>query len=301
MLFRSGPLAGGSSLVRWIERELGFPNSMVDRIVPHTTDELRDRVQGLLGVRDRWPVATESFTQWVLEDRFVAGRPPWQLAGVEFVADVAPFEDMKLRLLNAAHSAIAYLGVVAGWQTVDAAIAQPALRGFIDTMLKREVEPTLAEGSVPAGYRERLLQRFANAALAHRCAQIAMDGSQKMPQRLLGTVRDRLDAGAPVEHLALAVAAWLHFLRGHDEVGERYTVDDPEADALVQVHREAEVVADPQARAALFTRSIAAFGCLADDLRWVTVLAPALRSLRERGVLVSLNSLALRHNPLTTP
>ena len=226
---RSGPLAGGSSLVRWIERELGFPNSMVDRIVPHTTDELRDRVQGLLGVRDRWPVATESFTQWVLEDRFVAGRPPWQLAGVEFVADVAPFEDMKLRLLNAAHSAIAYLGVLADLATVDAAVAQPELRRFIELFWRTEaiaaLPPGLAGRADP--YCQALMTRFQNTALAHRTAQIAMDGSQKLPLRLLPTVRARLCAGHSFDASALVIAAWIRFLGGRTDTGHAFDIDDP--------------------------------------------------------------------------
>ncbi|MBP7658707.1 MAG: mannitol dehydrogenase family protein [Burkholderiaceae bacterium] len=216
-------------LTRWIEQELAFPNGMVDRIVPHTTDALRDRMQGLLGMRDRWPVSTESFSQWVLEDRFVAGRPPWQLAGVQFVADVAPYEDMKLRLLNAAHSAIAYLGVPACLDTVDAAVAQPAVRAFVERFWRTE-----AIGALPEDLRERaapycqaLMNRFENTALAHRTAQIAMDGSQKLPLRLLPTVRARLHQGACIDACALVLAAWIRFLGGRTESGQAYEISDP--------------------------------------------------------------------------
>ena len=217
------------ALTRWIEQELAFPNGMVDRIVPHTTDALRDRMQGLLGMRDRWPVSTESFSQWVLEDRFVAGRPPWQLAGVQFVADVAPYEDMKLRLLNAAHSAIAYLGVPACLDTVDAAVAQPAVRAFVERFWRTE-----AIGALPEDLRERaapycqaLMNRFENTALAHRTAQIAMDGSQKLPLRLLPTVRARLHRGACIDACALVLAAWIRFLGGRTESGQAYEISDP--------------------------------------------------------------------------
>ncbi len=201
-----------------------------------------------------------------------------------------PGNGLKLRMVNGAHSALAYLGVVAGWPTVDAAMAQPALRRYIDAMLRDEVEPTLTGVVVPPDYRERLLARFANPALAHRCAQIAMDGSQKIPQRLLGTVRDRLAAGAPIAHLALALAAWLHFLRGRDEAGNDYAIDDPMAPNLQALLREADAQPDPRARADRLTRCEPVFGDLAGEPRLVDALAAALDSLRDRGVVATLDA-----------
>jgi len=280
---------GGPSLVDWIALHCTFPCSMVDRIVPRTTDADRNRISAALGVRDAWPVVAEPFIDWVLEDRFAAGRPDWP--GVRYVAtheDVAAWERLKLRMVNGAHSALAYLCVMAGWTTVDAAMAQPALRGFIDALLRDEVEPTLSGVVVPPGYRERLLQRFANPALAHRCAQIAMDGSQKIPQRWLATVRDRLAVGAPIAHLALALAGWLHFLRGHDEAGNRYAIDDPLAEALQALYRDAEALQTAAARADHFSRFTPVFGDLAGEPRLVEALAPALQSLRECGVAATL-------------
>ncbi len=280
---------GDAALADWIETRCSFPCSMVDRIVPRTTGADREGIAQALGVQDAWPVVAEPFIDWVLEDRFVAGRPDWP--GVRCVAtheDVAAWERLKLRMVNAAHSALAYLGVVAGWATVDAAMGQPALHRFVDAMLRDEVEPTLVGVAVPPGWRERLLLRFANAALAHRCAQIAMDGSQKIPQRLLGTVRDRLAANAPIARLALALAAWLHFLRGHDEAGRAYAIDDPLALALQALHREADAQAEPLARAECLTRFAPVFGDLAGDARLVHALAPPLQSLRERGVWATL-------------
>jgi fructuronate reductase len=239
-------------------------------------------------------VVAEPFIDWVVEDRFAAGRPDWP--GVRYVAtqdDVAAWERLKLRMVNGAHSALAYLGVTAGWTTVDAAMAWPALRGFIDGLLREEVEPTLGGVVVPPGYRERLLQRFANPALAHRCAQIAMDGSQKIPQRWLATVRDRLAVGAPIAHLALALAGWLHFLRGHDEAGNRYTIDDPLAEALQALHRDGVALPDARARADHFTRFAPVFGDLAGETQLVEALAPALHSLRQNGVAATLEAFEL--------
>ena len=282
-------------LADWIEAHCSFPCSMVDRIVPRTVTADRAQVSAALGADDAWPVLAEPYTDWVIEDHFAAGRPDWP--GVRWAADaaeVAAAERLKLRMVNGAHSAIAYLGVVAGWATVDVALAEPALRSFIEALLRDEVEPTLTPGSLPAGYRDRLLARFANPALAHRCAQIAMDGSQKLPQRLLGTVRDRLAAGRLVDHLALAVAAWLHFLRGHDEAGGAYTVDDPQAESLARVRRQAQALPEAHARAACLVQGIPAFADLAGDARWLAALAPALQSLEQQGVRGALAALAAR-------
>ena len=293
---------GDAGLAGWIEARCSFPCSMVDRIVPRTVLADRAQVSADLGADDAWPVVAEPFTDWVLEDAFVAGRPAWP--GVRWAADAAAVgaaERLKLRMVNGAHSAIAYLGVVAGWPTVDAALAEPALRSYIEALMRDEVEPTLAPGSLPAGYRERLLARFANPALAHRCSQIAMDGSQKLPQRLLGTVRDGLAAGQPVDHLALAVAAWLHFLRGHDEAARAYPIDDPLAESLQRVHRQAQALPDALARAACLMHGIAAFGDLAGDARWLPALAAALQRLQERGVQHALQALATPHRVHNRP
>jgi fructuronate reductase len=282
---------GDPALVDWIAGHCSFPCSMVDRIVPRSTDADREAIGHALGLHDAWPVLAEPFIDWVLEDRFAAGRPAWP--GVRYVAaeaDVAAWERLKLRMVNGAHSALAYLGVVAGWKTVDAAMAQPALRAFLDAMLHSEVEPTLAGLAVPTDYRQRLLQRFANPALAHRCAQIAMDGSQKIPQRLLATLRDRLAAGAPIDHLALALAGWLHFLRGHDEAGQPYPIDDPLAALLQALWREAQALPDAQARAEHLTRFAPVFGDLAGEPRLVAALAPWLQSLQARGVAATLTA-----------
>ncbi|TIP01941.1 MAG: mannitol dehydrogenase family protein [Mesorhizobium sp.] len=199
-----------AGLGRHVADEVAFPSSMVDRIVPATTDADRTRIGQQLGVEDAWPVMTEPFRQWVIEDRFPAGRPAWERFGVTMVEDVGPFEDMKLRLLNGAHSGIAYLGLLSGHATVDRAFADPAIRQFVDR-LWAEAIPTLPQdaGLDTTAYTAELAQRFSNTALAHRTAQIANDGSQKLPQRIVASALARLEAGLLPEHLSLVVAAWI--------------------------------------------------------------------------------------------
>jgi fructuronate reductase len=281
------------SLHAWIAARCTFPNSMVDRIVPRTTPADRERISAVLGVDDAWPVVAEPFFDWVIEDRFAAGRPEWQHGGTRFVDHAEPFEQLKLRMVNGSHSALAYLGAMAGLRTVDQAVAQPVLRRYIDTLMRDEIAPTLPAlpGMDLDTYRARLLQRFANPALAHQTQQIAMDGSQKLPQRLLGTVRDRLRAGLSIDHLALAVAAWVHYLRGCDEGGARYEIQDPLADALARQLATASRASLEPDRVASFCAYAPVFGDLGSDLRFVRAVARHTQSLREHGVLATLEAL----------
>lgn len=221
------------SLSAWIEREGAFPSTMVDRIVPATTPADIETVSAALGLEDRGAVVTEAFRQWVIEDVFAQGRPAWDKVGAEMTTDVGAFEFMKLRMLNGAHSSLAYLGYLSGHETVAEASADPVLSAFLEG-LWREVVPTVPPPSganLPA-YARALLQRFRNPSIRHRTWQIAMDGSQKLPQRLLGTIRDRLKAGAPFDHLATGVAAWMRYVMGVDEKGQPIDVRDPLAEKL---------------------------------------------------------------------
>lgn len=199
-----------ADLGRHVADEVAFPSSMVDRIVPATTEADRARIAVELGLNDAWPVMTEPFCQWVVEDNFPAGRPAWEKFGVTMVGDVGPFEDMKLRLLNGSHSAIAYLGLLSGHATVDRAFADPAIRQFVDALWAEAIS-TLPEdaGLDTSAYTAELTERFSNTALAHRTAQIANDGSQKLPQRIVASAVARLEAGALPEHLTLVIAAWI--------------------------------------------------------------------------------------------
>ncbi len=270
----------------WIDAHCTFPNSMVDRIVPRTTDEDRARISERLGVEDAWPVIGEPFLEWVVEDRFASGRPDWTAGGARFVAHAEPFERLKLRMVNGSHSALAYLGAMAGFRTVDRAMAEPALRAFIDALMREEIAPTLPamEGLDLEGYRARLLERFSNPALRHQTKQIAMDGSQKLPQRLLGTVRDRLAAGLPIDRLALAVAGWVHYLRGVDETGAAHEIQDPLASELARRLARANAASSMQDRVAFFTGFAPVFGELGGEPRFVAAVAQQLGVLETQGV-----------------
>ena len=225
--------ANDPALAEWIAAEVAFPASMIDRIVPATTDADIAALASDLGVEDRAMVKTEPFTQWVIEDRFVTERPDFAALGVQLTQAVAPWEDAKLRLLNGAHSGVAYLGALAGDDFVHEFVATAAGRGFVEALWD-EAQTTLnpPEGLDIAAYRTALMGRFANSALQHRTRQIAMDGSQKLPQRLLATIAERRAGGAPVKALALAVAAWMRWQAGVTDAGERFAVDDPAAETL---------------------------------------------------------------------
>lgn len=233
-------------LVPWAQDNLACPSTMIDRIVPATEDADREALASQLGLRDAWPVFTEPFSQFVVEDHFPSGRPNWEPHGVTMAKDVEPFEKMKLRMLNGSHSTLAYLGQLAGDETVADTMADPAFRALIHDLMTEEVMPTLAmpDGTDLFAYRDALLERFSNPALRHKTYQIAMDGSQKLPQRLLGTVRDRLASGGSIDRLALGVAAWIRFATGQRENGERYPVQDPMADGFAQVAETARVPGD---------------------------------------------------------
>ncbi len=228
-------------LAEYIAQNLAFPPTMVDRIVPATTEEDRQLVRSITGLDDVWPVVTEPFTQWVIEDLFTAGRPRFEDVGVEMVADVKPFEHMKLRMLNGSHSTLAYLGYLSGYQYVSDVIANPHFHALIHGLMTEEVMSTLPmnAGNL-AIYRDALIERFANPALKHRTWQIAMDGSQKLPQRLLGTIRDRLQKGESVNRAALGVAAWMRYVTGIDESGKEIDVKDPLGASLRQIANKAE-------------------------------------------------------------
>jgi fructuronate reductase len=203
-------------LVEWFDNECRCPNSMVDRIVPATTAADIDALEARIGLRDEGAVFAEPFSQWVIEDRFAGPRPGWDKVGAELVADVAPYETAKLRMLNGAHSAMAYLGLERGHAFVDQAIADPALRPLIKRLMRREAATsfTAAEGQDLDAYADALLTRFANPALKHRLAQIAMDGSQKIPQRWLASLAVHQARGELPEATLTALAAWLRHVRG---------------------------------------------------------------------------------------
>jgi fructuronate reductase len=270
------------NLAKWIEAEVAFPSTMVDRIVPETTDLDRSEISSALGMTDAWPVVTEPFTQWIVEDRFPAGRPDFAAAGVQMVSDVTPFEHMKLRLLNASHSALAYLGYLAGHETIASTMTDVRFAAFARQVM-RDAAPTLAmpEGTDTTAYGTSLLQRFSNPALHHRTWQIAMDGSQKLPQRLLATMQDRLRLGLSIDTHALAVAGWMRYVTAKDEQGRAIDVRDPLAKELFEIAERAGPVAERLAPALLEVHTI--FGTLGSDPRMRNAVTEALSKLFALG------------------
>jgi fructuronate reductase len=286
------PVAEQGDLTGWIERHARFPDTMVDRIVPATTATDLDEAALLLGVRDEGVVVAEPFSQWVIEDDFAAGRPAWELAGATLTSDVSPYEAMKLRLLNGTHSALAYLGALAGCEYLSEVVAIDAFGEYARALMDLDTVPTLA---IPAGfdvqqYQQRLLERFANPALRHRTRQIAMDGSQKLPQRLLGTVRDRLAAGDTPHRAILAVAAWMRYVwAGASDAGRPLALDDPLAARLGSALAGA---GDPAAAVAALLGLPEVFGVdLRDDRQLRRSLVEALTDLTAHGAVAAAASL----------
>ena len=234
-LIRDYAEAHAPDLAAWIEEECAFPSSMVDRIVPATTPQDLSDVERALGLRDEGAVLTEPFHQWVMEDRFAGRRPRWELIGAQIVQDVRPFERAKLRMLNGAHSALAYLGLERGWTFVHQAIDDPALSPTIERLMRIEAASSFepAPDQDLQAYAQALLQRFHNPALNHRLAQIAMDGSQKIPQRWLETLSIHQSRGETCPALLTALAAWVRHVRGDGEA-----VNDPMAETLAALWRQ---------------------------------------------------------------
>jgi fructuronate reductase len=273
---------GCDGLGDWIAANVTFPSSMVDRITPATTEQDLARIAEALGARDEGAVVTEPFTQWVIQDDFAAERPAWEQAGAILTDDVRPYEQIKLRLLNGSHSTLAYLAQLAGYALVSDAIAP--FGAAVRALMAGDVAPTL---QVPSGfdleaYQEQLMDRFANPALRHRTLQIAMDGSQKLPMRLLGTIRDRRRAGAAAPVATLGVAAWMRFVsaRRSDE-GRPLTVDDPLAKEIAQRlagrTEPAAVVGELLAMDQIFDPELAA------DQQWRAELTEQLEALSRDG------------------
>ncbi|WP_456849969.1 mannitol dehydrogenase family protein [Geodermatophilus sp. SYSU D00742] len=221
-------------LARWITDRVAFPSSMVDRITPQTSPEERAAVAERYGVDDRWPVITEPFSQWVIEDTFTNGRPPLEEVGVRFVADVGDYELMKTRLLNASHSALGYLGSLAGHSRMDELMADAVFVAYVARLMDDEVTPLLPQ---PDGvdldeYKRTLLQRFANPAIADGLPRLCRRGSTKLPHHLLPSLRQALAEGRPSRLLTLAVAGWCRYLRGTDPAGRPLPMEDPLAEEL---------------------------------------------------------------------
>jgi fructuronate reductase len=275
----------------WLDAHTSFPATMVDRITPATTGADLDAAARLIGVRDEAMVKTEPFSQWVIEDNFAAARPYWEAGGALLVADVRPYEIAKLQLLNGPHSALAYLGYLAGFELISDVMQSADFAAYARLLMQHEISPVTTEpaGMEHAGYIAAVLHRFENAALRHRCWQIAMDGSQKLPQRLLNTIRAQLKRGGPIAGLSLAVAAWMRYVLGRDEAGAVIDVQDPLAATFSRI--AASAPADAEDLVMQFVALQQIFGAdLATDRRFTSTLAGQYRLLQGRGAAGAVRS-----------
>ncbi|MGR5133225.1 fructuronate reductase [Vibrio alfacsensis] len=227
-------------LAAWIESNVTFPCTMVDRIVPAATEETLSEITQLVGVEDPCGIACEPFRQWVIEDNFVAGRPDWNVAGAEFVADVVPFEEMKLRMLNGSHSFLAYLGYLGGYAHISDTMTNEDYRQAAFDMMMKAQAPTLnmPEGTDLEAYAKLLIERFTNPSLKHQTWQIAMDGSQKIPQRMGGSLRHHLAQGTDFKWLAMGIAGWMRYVSAQTEQGEAIDVRDPMVEQFQAIYAE---------------------------------------------------------------
>ena len=272
----------------WIEGAVRFPNSMVDRITPVTTDADRAEVTDRFGIDDRWPVVCEPYVQWVLEDDFAAARPPYEDAGVQIVAEVAPYELMKLRLLNGSHQAMCYFAYLAGYRLVHEAAQDSLFQAFLLGYMDLEATPTLppVPGVDLAGYKHTLLERFANPQIRDTIARLCAQSSDRIPKFLLPVIREQLATGGEIKRSAAVVASWARYAEGVDERGEPIDVVDRYQDRLTSLARRERD--DPGA----FIANRDLFGDLADDERFVTAYRSAMTSLHQRGARATLASLA---------
>jgi mannitol 2-dehydrogenase len=275
-------------LANWIEQEVAFPNSMVDRITPATTDEDRAQLAARFGVEDRWPVVCEPFTQWVLEDSFSSRRPPLeQASGVQIVSDVAPYELMKLRLLNAGHQGLCYFARLCGYTYVHEAAQDPLFREFLRAYMHDEAAPTL--GAVPGvdldAYERTLIERFSNPEIRDTVARLCAEGSDRIPKWVLPVARTQLARGGPITRSAAIVASWARYAEGSDEQGRPIEIVDRRRDELVAL------AARQRDLPTAFLTNRALFGELAENLRFTADYVWVLKSLHELGAKRTLEAL----------
>jgi mannitol 2-dehydrogenase len=277
-------------LGEWVASTVQFPNSMVDRITPVTTDEDRAQISERFGVEDAWPVVCEPFTQWALEDKFPSGRPSFEDVGVQVVPDVVPYELMKLRLLNASHQALCYFGYLAGYRLVHEVAQDQLFANFLLDYMNREATPTLAP--VPGidldAYKLQLIERFSNAAVRDTVARLCAESSDRIPKWLLPVIRENLAAGRDVSLSAAVVASWARYAEGVDEHGEPITVVDRLADRLQKI------AAQQQDNPLAFVENRELFGDLAGEPDFTEPYLNALNSLHTKGSRSTLEALATR-------
>lgn len=274
-------------LSAWIAKTVAFPNSMVDRITPVTTDEHRAQALEATGLEDKWPVGAESFFQWVLEDDFPAGRPPFEDAGVQVVQDVVPYELMKLRLLNASHQALAYFGYLSGYRMVHDVMADPQITELLRRYMKLEAEPTLrpVPGIDLGKYQDTLIERFGNPHVKDTVARLCADASNRIPKWLVPVISERLAQGGDVTLSAAVVASWCRYSEALDEDGQPIEVNDEAA-----VERKAAALAEHDSPLA-FVKNEAFFGDLSTKPGFTAPYRDTLEKLWATGAQATLGSL----------
>lgn len=273
----------------WVDQHVTFPNSMVDRITPVTNESHKQWLKLAYDIEDKWPVVCEPFMQWVLEDNFCNGRPEWESAGVQFTQDVTPYEQMKIRLLNASHSAMAYLGYLSGYRYSHEVMADPRFAAFIRNFMDQDVTPVLGEiiGIDIEAYKQTLIERFSNRQMGDQLARLCLDGSSKIPKFLIPTIHELLQQGRSLDRVALIIASWARYLGGRDETGNSYEIQDPKAERLQSAVRDREQLS----QRFLNLRDI--FGDeLVDSTEFVLAFESALDQLESCGVFAVLDSMS---------
>ncbi|WP_427019406.1 mannitol dehydrogenase family protein (plasmid) [Pseudarthrobacter sp. P1] len=286
-MFTSFAALRDPELGQWVASRVAFPNCMVDRITPVTTDEDRESIAEQFGVVDAWPVVCEPFEQWVLEDHFVLGRPPYESAGVQLVEDVEPYELMKLRLLNASHQGQCYFGYLAGYRYAHEVCQDERYTRFLLAYMDKEATPTLSP--VPGidldGYKHQLIERFANEYVRDTLARLCAESSDRIPKWLLPVIRENLRSGGEIARSAAIVASWARYAEGRDEAGEPIVIVDRLSERL----RAAASRQHEDKLAFIADRDL--FGDLIDDPRFVEAYVSALDSLHERGATATVEAL----------
>ncbi|WP_350575397.1 mannitol dehydrogenase family protein [Pseudomonas sp. HY2-MNA-CIBAN-0224] len=273
----------------WIAANVSFPNAMVDRITPMTSNAHRLQLHDQLGIDDAWPVVCEPFIQWVLEDKFSNGRPAWETVGVQLTDDVTPYEEMKIKLLNGSHLALTYLGFLKGYRFVHDTMNDPLFVAYMRAYMDKDVTPQLAPvpGIDLTAYKNTLVQRFSNQAIADQLERVCSDGSSKFPKFTVPTINRLIADGAELKRAALVVAAWALYLKGVDETGQTYAIPDPRAEFCQALVADDELIV----QRLLGVEEI--FGtAIAQSAEFVAAFEWCLNSLREVGVSGTLESLA---------
>ena len=277
-------------LARWIDRHVAFPSTMVDRITPATSNSERRFVEDTFGITDRWPVVTEPYCQWVIEDSFSNGRPPLDEVGAQFVADVSDHKLVKTRLLNGTHVALACLATLAGYQRTDAAMRDRVIFDYVEKLMRDEIQPLLptVPGMNTPDYRDTLLDRLSNPRMSDQLSRLARRGSSKIQSFILPSLQEAIAQGRPHTLLMLAVAGWARYMRGHDLKGRKLRLEDSQAIPLTRLATMASNNPDPLVGHEMFTA-----------LRTVPGFAERLRDMiadiDERGVVPTLRQAMRDH------